>query len=168
MNIFKKIGKQIQKIGKGVAPVLVEALNVGSPTASGLISKALGIGGAGPEVLLDHLIKTPPSPEQLIEIEKNNVEVLKAIVQDRMDARNMGIELAKTDSILNRNIVPIIAIAVMIVYSVIIYIVISQKFIAENKDLVMMVITGISAQVGSVLGYYFGYHEKNNKQAPLN
>lgn len=167
MNIFKRIGKEIGKITKNAAPLLIEATNLGIPSAVKFVASSLGVSGAGPEVLLKRLQDKDLDPQVLIEIEKNKFKELELLVEDRKSARNLGTELSKSQSVLNRNIVPILALVAIFGHMAFIFAMFTKGLVTtENKDLVMMTFASVSHISGQVIGYFFGSTEKNERQKP--
>lgn len=136
-----------------------------APLIASLISSGLGILGnavlaKGKDVVEEKLgidiesaLGTPEGKIRLRELEIEHEEYLldqaleseRMYFQDTESARTLGIELSKSDSYLNQNIMPILALLTVIGSSLILW-------YATENDVKMAAVSFITM----VLGYFFG------------
>ena len=169
MNIFKRIAKGINKAAKTagkIAPKLIlEGLNLGSGGTLGIVAEALGVGTADPEVVEKHLLAMDPAKaiDLLIEKEKSKQESLKAIVDDRKDARSLNKEYVKSGRFWLQGWMPFYTLAVLTILCWMFY---EVKYVEEGKRIseAVLVIVGVFVSQANSLGDFWTGHSKKTQE----
>jgi hypothetical protein len=154
MNIFKELGKGIKRI----APIAGGLLANGNPIAFKMITKALGAKeGIKPNELLKQLTASPDLQAKLKQFELNNeLELSKLHIEDLESARNMGAELSKSESLLNRNITPALAFGTVLGFIVVLAFKITGNPATSADPALNLLLGALSTMVAKVFDYYFG------------
>lgn len=157
---FKSLGKAI--IQKG-APLLGAAL--GGPagaTVGALIANAFDANPSDPADIINKINLDPQSQIKLIEIQKSHeIEIAKLALQsevennkDRASARSREVEIAKTGQ---RDWMPsILSMLVTFGFFSTIFAIMSTTADPNDKEVLYIMLGGLSAAFTSIISYYFG------------
>lgn len=155
---LKGLVKGIGEVVKDVAPVAGGLLLGGNSSVLPLITKVLGLEGKTPAEVL---MTMQGNPDLILKLktfdQEHELELLRLQVEDMKSARQMGTELAKSDSFLNRNITPGLALLSVLGF----FIILGCMAMYPNEDIYKsqsfnMLLGFLGGNTTAIFSYYFG------------
>ena len=89
------------------------------------------------------------------EVNRHEEEILKAQLADTANARNRETEFVKATGHTDR-LMWVLAVSAMVIFGYMVYMVIRQKVVEENRELIFHIFGIVEGVLLSIFSYYFG------------